>query len=320
LEVLDGERVLYTKPLGPFTSWQQQAVWNGRDNDGIVKDGNYVIKISAWSEAAEWNKQTAELAVQVDSSIEIRPLTLASSSSGLLFAPSPQILPPLSFQIEGMMLAGKPLAGKPLAGKPPEDAWDSLPFAAAFRVSILENLELAAAFNAAPEFSGGSPWGVGASVKWVLLKTDAFGAAAEFSYGWAKAGPYTAFGMGTGLGLRLPLAYRILPGAISMDLLLSPLVLWAGEAGYPAGAVPRIGMEGGLLLTYKNIAGGFSVHWDYALPGSVSVAENSGPGPLVSALEIKFFPSNLILSLSGGAWYWDSIAGVFFGAGICVIY
>jgi hypothetical protein len=319
LEVLDEGRVLYSIPLGPFTSWQQQAVWNGRDSEGIVKDGNYVIKISAWSEAAEWNRQTAELTVQVDSSIVIRPLTMASSSSGLLFAPSPQILPVLSFQIEGTMLAGKPLM---------EEAWETLPFAAAFRVSILDRLEVAAAFNAAPEFSGGSPWGVGASVKWVLLEPardpvqfiDAVGAAAEFSFGWAKKGPYTPFGMGTGLGMRLPLAYRILSGAVSMDLLFSPLILWAGEEGYPAGAGPRFGVEGGLLLAYKNMVGGISVRWDYAPPGSVAFAENSGPGPLVSALEVKFFPSNLILSLSGGAWFLDGDAGAFFGAGIGIMY
>jgi hypothetical protein len=74
-------------------------------------------------------------------------------------------------------------------------------------------------------------------------------------------------------------------------------------------------MEGGLLLGYQKFAGGISVHWDYA-PGG----KNSGPGPLASALEIKFFPSNLILSLSGGAWFWEGDAGAFFGAGIGVVY
>jgi hypothetical protein len=121
--------------------------------------------------------------------------------------------------------------------------------------------------------------------------------------------------MGTGLGLRFPLAYRILSGSLSMDLLLSPLVLWAGSDGYPDSAVPRPGVEGGLLFAYKKIGGGISVHWDYA-----AGTKNSGPGPLVSALEIKFFPSNLILSLSGGAWFLDGDAGAFFGAGIGIMY
>jgi hypothetical protein len=317
MEVMDeGGTIVYSVPLGPFTTWQQRISWNGHGRNGIVEEGAYTIRISAWSEETSWNRKTEELAVRVDSSMEIRPLTLASSSPGLLFVPSPEALPASSFQIEGSMIAGKALA---------QGAWETLPFAAAFRVSILDNLEMAAAFNAAPEFSGGTGWGGGASVKWVFLRSprnstgrfmDAFGAAAELSYGWAKTGPYTAFGMGTGLGIRLPLAYRILPGTLSLDLLLSPLVLWAGEKGYPDSAAPRLGMEGGLMLSYKRLAGGISVHWDGAPPGT----KNPGPGPLMSALEIKFFPSNLIFSLSGGAWYQERIAGVFFGAGIGVVY
>ncbi|MDR2661737.1 MAG: PEGA domain-containing protein [Treponema sp.] len=345
LEVLDeGGRVIHTAPLGPFTGRRQRALWDGRETaapdspgaaiPGAAADGSYRLRISAWAleegQAVEETRQTAELAVEIDSSVRIRPLTLSSSSPGLLFASAPELLPARSYQIEGAMLAGKP---------PAEEAWKSLPFSAGFRVSLLDRLEAAGVFNAVPEFSEGTGLGAGVSVKWALLAPSrnregerdgklgaklgaaglgaaGFGAAAEFSYGWAREGPYTPFGMGTGAALRFPLSYRILEHPLSVDLLGSPLLLWAGEEGYPGGFVPRLGLEGGVLLAYKSLAGGLSIRWDYAPPGT----EPSGPGPLASALELKFFPSNLVFSLAGGFWYWKNSAGAFFGAGIGVVY
>ncbi|MDR1143245.1 MAG: hypothetical protein LBK77_03375, partial [Spirochaetaceae bacterium] len=341
LEVLDeGGTVIHTAPLGPFTVRRQQAVWDGRAAavlgaavSGAAADGSYRLRINAWAledgRAVEESRQTAELALEIDSSVRIRPLTLSSSSPGLLFASSPELLPALSYQIEGNMLAGKP---------PAEEAWNSLPFSAGFRVSVLDRLEAAAVFSAVPEFSEGTGIGAGLSVKWAILAPSrnpeterdtgeaspafsgrpaaGFGAAAEFSYGWAREGPYTPFGMGTGVTLRFPLSYRVLEQPLSVDLLGSPLLLWAGEEGYPGGFVPRLGLEGGLLVAYKSLAGGVSIRWDYAPPGT----EPSGPGPLFSALEFKFFPSSLTVSLAGGFWYWKDSAGAFFGAGIGVVY
>jgi hypothetical protein len=338
LEVFDeGGTVIHAAPLGPFTGHRQQAVWDGRiaavpgaavPGAVVAAAGSYRLRISAWTledgRAVEESRQIAELALEIDSSLRIRPLTLSSSSPGLLFASSPELLPVLSYQIEGAMLAGKP---------PAEEAWKSLPFSAGFRVSVLERLEAAAVFNAIPEFSERTGMGAGGSVKWALVPSrnretaagrgtgispgfSRFNAAAEFSYGWAQEGPYTPFGIGTGAALRFPLSYRILEDPLSIDLLGSPLLLWAGEEGYPGGIAPRLGAEGGILLAYKSIAGGFSIRWDYAPPGT----EPSGSGPLASALEFKFFPSNLVLSLAGGFWYWKNSAGAFFGAGIGVLY
>jgi len=324
LEILDENgTIIFTRNLKLFTSWQQRELWDGRRNDGsTVNDGNYTIRITVWGEGAE-ERQTAEMKVQVDSSVEVRPFTIASSSAGLLLASSPEILPAYSFQIEGSFLAGKPLFG---------GAWKSLPFALAFRVSLTDDLEIGAAFNAEPRFKDYTEWGAGASLKWRFLKpatdrnmfTDAFGAAVEISYGWAAKGPYTAFGMGTGAALRLPLSYRLSGKAASVsdpsfDLLVSPLVLWAGESGYPDNSIPRVGVEGGALFSYRSIAAGLSLRWDYQ-PGT----ENPNPvfpgNPLVTALELKIMPSNFIFSVLGGYWYCKGSSGAFFGASLGVLF
>jgi hypothetical protein len=337
LEVRDSQRTLvYSRALGPFTDWQQQALWDGRNNRGQpVEDGTYTLRISAWQND-ETRKHSEELSVRVDGSVVMRPLTTATSVPGLLFAPTPETLPAFSYQIEGSLMAGKPLL---------REAWKSLPFAIGLRVSFLDNLEAAAAFNAAPGFSGDSEWGAGASVTWVFFRPtaaaiqaasaiqadahnkssgfiDALGVAAELSYGWASLGPYTAFGMGTGVGLRLPLMYRIVEGTASnssrpysFDMLLSPLVLWAGEEGYPESGAPRLGIEAGALFSYGMITTGLSTRWDYDTDSGTS-------GPIVSALELKLLPSSFSISVSGGFWYVpdNKNAGAFFGVGMGIMY
>jgi len=332
LEVLDqGGAIVYSGALGSFTTWQQNAQWNGRKTDGSsVDDGNYTIRISAW-DLGETKRQTADLAVLVDSSTEIRPLAIGSSVPGLLLAASPETLPALSFQIEGSLLAGKPLLG---------DAWEGLPFAVGLRFSPLDNFEFAAAFSSYPRFYADPEWGAGASLKWRFRKPlsgtgqfmEPLGAALAFSYGWASRGPYTPLGMGTGAALRLPLSYRLFQSAnandsqnmsggagASFDVLLSPLILWAAEQGYPDSGVPRLGVEGGALFSYRSIAAGLSLRWDYQI-GTENSDADAGSGPIVSALEVKWMPSNFYVSLWGSCWYLKNNPGAFFGLSIGVVY
>ena len=327
LEVFDDKGVLvYSGALDNFTAWQQQALWNGRNaGGGIVNDGHYILKVSAWKDN-KTEKQSVELSVQVDSSIAMRPLSIASSIAGLFLVPSSETLPAFSYQIDGSLVACKPLFQK---------AWKSLPFAIGLRFSFFDDLEATVAFNAMPVFSDDYDFGAGASLKKVLfrplsIKTgstiflDSFGMATELSYGWATAGPYTAFGMGTGAGLRLPVLYRVLQGEkindgqsslYSFDVLLSPLVLWASEKGYPDNPIPRLGIEGGVLFSYGSIAAGCSLRWDYN-------ADKQYSGPLVSALEFKFSPSSFVISLNGGFWLLPhgKDVGAFFGVGLGIIY
>ena len=323
LEVFDDKGALiYSRTLDTFTNWQQQVLWNGRDTGGgIVNDGHYTLKLSAWDDS-ETEKTSAELSVLVDSSIAMKPLSIVSSVAGLFLVPSTEMLPPYSYQIDGSIIAGKPLQ---------QGAWKSLPFAIGVRFSISDNLEAAVAFNAMPAFSEDYDWGLGASLKRVFFRpvsaktegadfTGSFGLAAELSYAWATTGPYTAFGMGTGASLRLPALFRFLQGTAdkgfySFDLLLSPLVLWASEKGYPDSPIPRLGIEGGVLYSYGSISAGLSLRWDYNADAQCS-------GPLVSALEFKFSPSSFVISLSGGFWLLPDgkETGAFFGIGLGIMY
>jgi hypothetical protein len=312
-EVFDGSGVLvFSKALGPFKTWSQDLSWNGRDPRGTkLPDGVYTLRLSVWKDEAAplvW-----DYAVEVDASIEIRPLSAFSSTGGLFFSASPESLPGGSYQIEGAILAGKPLLE--------EAAWKNLPLAITLRASPLDRLELAGAFGVTARFDDDALVQGGASAKWSFFRPGEglAGLAAAFSYGWARKGPYTAFGMGTGAGLSLPVSLRILQSP-ALDLLFSPGLLWAGADGHPAGMVPRLAAAAGLLFRHKSFSGGLSARWDYAPPGADGPGSAGTPGPFMSALELKFSPSSLILSLSGGIWHWENNTGAFFGLGLGVLY
>jgi hypothetical protein len=318
LEVFDAKgELIYSYTFAPFDDWQQKVFWNGKNNSGdIVDDGTYTLVGSVWDNRKK-KKLNKEFSVAVDSSMVMRPLSISSSSAGLMFVPFPELLPAFSYQIEASVLAGKLFMS--------EEVFKSQPVALGVRISFSENLELTTALGVVPELPDGAEWELGTSLKWVFFRpqsdsvsgfSDALGLAAELSYGWSLAGPYTVFGMGTGVGLRLPLLYRLVSGETRnaklyyFDVLLSPLVLWAGENGYPDSFVPRLGIEGGLFFSFGGFAAGISGRWDYA-PGA------EGAGPLVSALELKIFPSNCVIAFTGGYWYsaHKHNSGAFFGLG-----
>jgi len=308
---------VYGKELGPFTSWRQSVAWNGRDASGDpLPEGSYTLRLSAaGSGEAAGAPQTAEFSAELDSSLAIRPLTAASGSAGLFFTPSSETLPAFSYQVEGMIFAGRP---------PFEESWKSLPFALYARASFLNNLEFAAVFSALPRFGESVEPAAGASVKWSFFQPGegpaGLGIAAQASYGWAREGPLTPLGMGTGAALSFPVSLRL---AGALDIVAAPGVLWAGPDGYPQSAVPRIEASGGMIFSYGRILAGLSARWDYA-PDAGDDDEDGvagkGAGPFMSSAEVKVSLSNFVLTALGGFWLYKEEKGGFFGLGFGVLF
>jgi hypothetical protein len=304
-----GETV-YRAEIPPFASWSQSARWNGRSARGeVLPDGVYSVLISAeslpWDDSEPINRYV-RLEVTVDSSVSIRPLSLASGLPGLLYSPIPEVLPPRSFQLEGSMLFGKP----PVT----EKTWGLLPFAAAFRVSPAKRLELAASLNVMPEFNTSMKLGISGSAKWMLREPDRIPVAAALglAYGWTREGAISPFGMGAGAEIFLPLGWRIHPLVL---FALTPALIWTGDKGYPAEPAPRSLLSGGLLFQRSIISAGISLRSEYKFTRGSGVF-----GPLLAGGEVKIFPSNLVISLLGGAWFRGSRQGGFGGVGIGLIY
>ena len=322
LDIVNGEgRNVFSRELGYFTDWTQSVKWNGRDARGdALADGVYHMTLKVWSVQGEDSMRIDDscvLEVFIDSSSIIRPLSVSSGKSGLLFAPSPDLLPPRAFQVEGSILFGNPL----VQGSENTAAWRSLPFAAAFRFSPLAFLEVAAALNVQPVFEKGAYPAFGGSLKWTFINPSVSGFSDRLVPGlalctvfsWAQNSSITAFGMGSGIELGLPFsaAYS------GFSLHFSPGIIWTGDNGFPWEGLPRFLLSGGIMFSIPGFSAGVSLRSEnrYLLNES----KFADPLLLIGG-EIKIFPSSPVFSVMGGIRKKGSALGGFGGAGIGIIY
>jgi hypothetical protein len=119
------------------------------------------------------------------------------------------------------------------------------------------------------------------------------------------------------LALSLPLSWK---AGKNLSLEFSPGVFWTGEDSYPAEALPRLLLSGGLLFRRPSFTAGLSLQSRAHFAGTGK--EDPGFGPLMAAAEIRLFPppSNVVFSLLGGGWTDFGRFGGFGGIGIGVIY
>lgn len=98
-------RVVLTRNLGRFTTWEQGFDWDGRGPSGTpLPDGRYTVRVEAVSEQ-DGQTMTAELGVRIDSTIVLRYRSLWSGSAGVLYCPSTEVLPGGSAQVSSLFLA-----------------------------------------------------------------------------------------------------------------------------------------------------------------------------------------------------------------------
>jgi len=317
----NGEIIL-SRPLGPFDTWSQSEVWDGRDSQGgILGDGIYTLSIKGASiprDDSSITEDSLEIQVEIDSSMTIHPLTMSSGKSGLLYAPLPLLLPSGSFQIEASLLAGSPPGVGAGLGQDSGGAWTSLPFAVAARFSPMERLELSAALNVIPLFSGDAGAGVAGSAQYVFHKSGEAGlpltAAAGAVFSWTGNTGLTPFGMASGIELFFPLKLDM---GRFFSFTLTPSALWTGDEGFPWGPVPRLLVSGGLLMQATYVGAGLSFRTEYDFTG-----RGAWPPYTMVGAEVKLFPppSSFVFSLMGGIWTQGNFLGGFGGLGIGMIY
>ena len=314
--------IVFSRELGPFRTWVQSIEWDGRDIWGnVLADGMYTCIINTqsipWDNSAP-REAGCSLDIQIDSSMEIFPLTISSGKAGLLYAPFPDLLPRNSFQFEGSLLFGFP----PETGDP----WNSLPFAGSFRFSLLKSLEFGMVLNMVPfiDKSEDTLYGFAASAKWTMINPAESrmgralnpGLAAGFAYSWNANTAVNPFGSGTGFELFIPFSLNTGP----FSFLLSPSVLWTGVRGFPLDPIPRLILCGGILYKGEVLCSGLSVRSEFIFSGDESAPVKSS---MMMGGEIKLFPppsSNVIFSLMGGIWTKEGAYGGFGGVGIGWLY
>ncbi len=108
-----GEAVVYNSQgeqvsaysLPPFTDWIQSFVWDGRDKAGtILADGSYTVHIKVYAQNSQ-QPLSEQTTVVIDSSYNLAYRNVWSGMSGLLYAPTIEVLPFGSIQFQSLLAA-----------------------------------------------------------------------------------------------------------------------------------------------------------------------------------------------------------------------
>ncbi len=302
--ILDRQsRQVYRRTFPSFETWKQSFTWDGGDpRGGPLPDGDYRVVVHALP-ADGGEPQTAEAAVALDSRLVIRSRSLWSGASGLLFAPSPEILPPGSVQISTLAAVQDAGTSNPASFLAPWNLGARVGLRGGWELDALVGLTLGAAQGDTPE-TGSPPFFAGAAVKVPVFRIGgAAGTGPRLDSALVLKGAYQnspadAFTNFTGLSAGLPL--RLAAGRFSLllepEAILSP---WRVEDA-PGGAVSgALGVwlygRAGLLIELGDLWIGLS-----AAARSAPLDQGFLPDPPVAAgLEAHWMVPGTLLTVSG---------------------
>jgi hypothetical protein len=98
-------KMIASYDLKPFDDWTQLFEWDGKDKAGIVlPDDSYMIHVKAYTNAGE-QVLSEKLSVKIDSSFDLAYRNVWSGISGLLYTPTPEVLPFGSIQFQSLLSA-----------------------------------------------------------------------------------------------------------------------------------------------------------------------------------------------------------------------
>jgi hypothetical protein len=191
----DGQEV-WRRELGPFATWEQAFDWNGRSPGGApLPDGSYTLLLEARPESGG-EGLSASIPLRLNHALRLSFRSLWSGSSGLLFVPSPEVLPGGNLQASSLLVSHAERSGGDWSFRTP---WDL-----AMRAGIGPGFELDARGGVILGYGDSAAWFLGASAKLPLSRGPLeCSALAKLAYQGALTDPFTNF---TGLSLGLPLS------------------------------------------------------------------------------------------------------------------
>jgi len=257
-----------------FTTWNQELTWDGRRSAGqTVPDGLYTVRLQAVGER-EGVVVEREAMIRIDSSLVLAYRSLFSGSAGLLYAPTPEVLPGGSFQLSSLVMAhwetdgGATLVRVPvalasrwgLAGRSAGD-YGAAPFS---RWELdLQAGSIVGYASALGEESVVFPFFAGAALKTLLLSpAGPVGLRAALQAKLAYHGVSTdTLANSTGFSLGAPAALQV--GAVAVllspEIILSPWrVSYDPDAARTAGFYSWLYARAGVLVDLGVVSAGLS--------------------------------------------------------------
>jgi hypothetical protein len=220
--------------LGPFRTWDQRWEWDGTDREGnTVPDGEYRIELEARSGAVV---ETESRAVVLDSSRRIRYHGALGTTAGSLYATTPYVLPPGSFQFGTSFTGHRSATTAGIVGR--------YPVAATLRIGLPADIEVVAGGIAVLYENVDYTRGIGGlSVRYRYVGSPSFSAAVAARatvHSKAADGDWSApdsFANYLGGGIVLPVAYELgaFQAILAPELAVSPYPVSYGDGSSEAG-------------------------------------------------------------------------------------
>jgi hypothetical protein len=254
-------RIVMSHGFSTFTTEEQGFHWDGRDQQGApVPDGTYTVRIQAEGARGE-KRRSEEIKLKIDSSIVPSFRSLWSGSAGLLYAPTPEILPRGKLQVSsGILIHASSGVDEPIVRIP-------VNFAMRAGLDSRELVELDTSVGGNIAFSSDTlylPWFATAAFKASLLRipgNPALASSAQIKLTHRSVHTDT-LANSSGLSLGLPTAIRW----GSFSLLFSPeLILSPYTVSYDPDEVLELDLYGwlygraGLLLDVHPFSFGASL-------------------------------------------------------------
>lgn len=255
-----------------FTAWRQAVTWDGRADTGqVLPDGEYRAVLTARPEEDD-AVETKETTVRIDSSYVISYRSTWSGAAGLLYAPSPEVLPPSSFQFAASFM-----------GHYETDAagtYYRFPIQVSYRFAPVKRLELTAQGTLVPQ-TGQTAVAAGLSAKYRIVDLSFFGLAGGVTGTYYSGDTLDSQTNYLGVSAFFPMMAGFGPVriVIAPEIALSPSrVVYDSTAGFPEAPLyiwPYA--RGGIHLQFGNLTfglsgalrfvpftEGFTVHWPAA--------------------------------------------------------
>jgi len=303
-------QVVYRLPLR-FDSWTRQFSWDGRDSAGeTLPDGTYSLVIEAQSESGQL-PISRERNITIHRADALFIQSLWSGSAGLLYASSPQVLPPGSKQLSLLFQSHVSLSGN----RTPANLALRLGFRENNEIDIQTGLITGLDVDDVPFF---------ASVSWkktLLAPVDrrgfSFAGLLKLAYQNVDTDTQTNF---TGFSAGIPLAYWIYELGLffSPELIIAPSTVTFVPAEEPD--------EGVFAWSYLRF--GIVLDSEFAMLGisasfrTEPFAKGLGidlPFPLAAELHWKIRDTPIVLSFAANALI-RSINDYFISSGIGIGY
>lgn len=313
ITVLDAEgSAVWTHRFSDFRTWEQGVTWDGRTAEGEpLPDGEYSVLLSAGGEGAGTGVVRERLLI-IDRSRGISYRAMLSGSPGLLYAPTPEVLPLGSYQATGTVV-GHRMDPAPADG----GLTYRFPVQGALRIGLGRRVEAGVQATAFVQDSQDLPFSAGVSVGRLLFSGAgvpalSLGVSAKATYyAGSNTDTLTNF-VGAGLALPVLAAVPPLRLVLAPEVFVSPTTVAYGselpEPGPAVWAYGRAGLfidQGGYILGASvagrsrpfsqplgiafPLAAGLEAHW--MIPGSYAY---------VSAMVLgEFFASGYYLMAGG---------------------